>query len=42
MADDDNNANNYYNEGNVSVMCTPWAPVVGFTGVALAVVLSSE
>ena len=41
MADDDQ-GNDYYNEGNVSVICASWAPVVGFMGCAAAVILSSE
>lgn len=32
---------NYY-EGNISVTCPSWAPVVGFAGVAVAVVFASE
>ena len=32
----------YYNEANVSVACASWAPVVGFTGCAMAVVFASE
>jgi hypothetical protein len=32
----------YYNEGNTSYTCAAWAPVVGFAGVAFAVVFASE
>jgi hypothetical protein len=32
----------YYNEGNVSVPCASWAPIVGFMGCAFAVVFASE
>jgi hypothetical protein len=32
----------YYNEGNISYTCTSWAPVVGFAGIAFAVVFASE
>ncbi|KAI2489230.1 V-type proton ATPase [Fragilaria crotonensis] len=31
----------YYNEGNVSVACASWAPVVGFLGCAMAVVFAN-
>jgi len=32
---------NYYNEGNVSTACPAWAPIVGFMGIASAVVFAS-
>ena len=32
----------YYNDGNISYTCVSWAPVVGFAGVAFAVVFASE
>jgi hypothetical protein len=31
----------YYNEGNLSVVCPGWAPALGFTGIAAAVVFAS-
>jgi len=33
---------NYYEEGNISYACPSWAPIVGFTGIAFAVVAASE
>lgn len=36
MADDD-----YYNEANISYSCPNWAPILGFTGMASAVILSN-
>jgi V-type H+-transporting ATPase proteolipid subunit len=42
MADDDQNNNgDYYYEGNLSTACTAWAPIVGFAGVASAVVFAN-
>lgn len=38
MADD----GNYYNEGNMSYVCTAWAPILGFAGIACAVTFSSK
>jgi len=37
-----NNNNNYYNEGNMSYVCSAWAPVLGFTGIACSVVFASK
>jgi hypothetical protein len=40
----ENDANNealYYNDGNASVVCPAWAPIVGFTGITAAVVFAS-
>jgi len=43
MADDDQQGNgNYYNEGNISHVCASWAPMVGFAGIASAVVFASK
>jgi hypothetical protein len=48
MADDDQAAQQqqndgaYYNEGNLSVVCPGWAPALGFTGIAAAVVFASK
>jgi hypothetical protein len=44
MGDNDaNDANEalYYNDGNVSVVCPAWAPIVGFAGITSAVVFAS-
>jgi len=38
-----NGGQNYYgDELNASVACPSWAPIVGFTGIACAVVFASE
>jgi hypothetical protein len=43
MGDDDNyDYANYYQEGNVSYVCTSWAPILGFMGIASAVVFASK
>jgi hypothetical protein len=42
MGDENNDFANYYNEGNESSVCTSWAPVLGFTGIACAVVFASK
>jgi len=34
--------NNYYNEGNMSYVCTAWAPILGFGGIAASVVFASK
>ena len=45
MADDDQaqqqGDGSYYNDGNLSVVCPGWAPALGFTGIAAAVVFAS-
>jgi hypothetical protein len=39
MGDEDES---YYNAGNVSNICTAWAPILGFSGIACAVVFASK
>ena len=40
---EDGAANGYsYDDLNASVACPSWAPIVGFTGIACAVVFASE
>lgn len=40
--DGDDGDYDYYNDMNSSVVCPSWAPIVGFTGIACAVVFASE
>jgi len=42
MGDNGDYDYDYYNDGNLSYACTSWAPVLGFTGIVSAVVLSSK
>lgn len=37
MADD-----SYYNQGNISVACPSWAPIIGYVGITSAVVFASK
>lgn len=39
--DANNNGDQYYNEGNLSYVCAAWAPILGFAGIASAVVFAS-
>lgn len=39
MADD---GDDYYYPGNVSYVCTSWAPILGFMGIACSVVFASK
>lgn len=42
MADDNvDDGGNDYNEGNLSYVCAAWAPILGFAGIASAVVFAS-
>lgn len=42
MGDEQADYGNYYNEGNVSHLCTGWAPILGMTGIVSAVAFASE
>jgi hypothetical protein len=42
MADANGDGVAEYMEGNISHVCTSWAPIVGFAGVASAVVFASK
>lgn len=44
MADDDQAQGDadYYNDGNVSVICPAWAPIIGFAGITFAVTFASK
>jgi hypothetical protein len=42
MADDNVDGGSDYNEGNLSYVCAAWAPILGFAGIASAVVFASK
>lgn len=42
MADDNADGGSDYNEGNLSYVCAAWAPILGFAGIASAVVFASK
>jgi hypothetical protein len=43
MADDDQQGNAAYSDiSNISYPCTAWAPILGFSGIAAAVVFASK
>ena len=38
---DNEDGGNYFEDGNISHVCTAWAPAVGFMGISAAVVFAS-